>query len=392
MESIFEASLYGFIAFVLVGYSLSRIFKRNDVADVLWGLGFILITAINLNSVETIGFRTKLMVSLLLLWSLRLSLYLGFRSFRKTEDIRYLKWRLEWGDREPLMAFLKVFVLQGLVMLIVSFPLAAIIHDSDRALGPLDFAATMITLLGIAIESVADWELASFKNNTINKGRILTSGLWGLCRHPNYFGEALVWWGFGLLALGTAFGAWTLASPILITYLLMKVSGVPMLERRMRAENSDFEKYVRNTPAMIPWTLHQFSTFVAIICALVFLDFLWLGLLMNEYYKDQAQTLLRVSGGQWDVLLWPAVGVYFFLAMAIQKFAVSGTSVQSVFRGFLLGMCIYGVYDLTNLALLNGWPIQRSLVDMVWGSFLCATSAWVGFWGTTILTKNKVGK
>lgn len=379
METVLTPSLVGFAVFVVSGYLLSRIFRRNDVADVLWGLGFLLMTLLHWSSVETPSFRAKLTLALVSLWSLRLSLYLGVRTALKSEDIRYKTWRDGWGPREPVKAFLKVFLLQGFILLIVSLPLSAILHGSQRPLAAFDFLAMGLFLIGFVIESVADWELFIFKRDPKNQGQLLTSGVWSLCRHPNYLGEMLIWWGLGILAIDESFGAWPLASSALMSYLLMKVSGVPMLEKRMKTENPQFQRYMQSTPALFPWRGREISTFFVLIFSLIFLDYLWLGSAMSEFYKNEARHLVRWNGTDWDVLLWPAAGVYFFLALGLQKFALADSWPQSVYRGFLLGLCIYGVYDLTNLSLLNNWPVQMSIVDMAWGPFLCALSAAVGF-------------
>jgi steroid 5-alpha reductase family enzyme len=234
--------------------------------------------------------------------------------------------------------------------------------------------------MGFVVESVADWELRIFKKDPLSKGQTLMGGLWAMCRHPNYLGEILIWWGFGLFSLGSSSGFWGLLSPLLMTFLLLRVSGVPMLENRMRSSSADFVRYIETTPAVFPVKVTHLIVFAAVACSLMVLDFLWLGIFLGDFYRTAAKDLARLNGSEWDVLLWPAAGVYFFLALAIQQFAITDKAPQTVYRGFMLGLCIYGVYDLTNLALLRNWPVSMALVDMAWGPILCACGAAVGFW------------
>ena len=372
-------SLLGSLSFTLFGYILSRIFRRNDIADVLWGLGFLIVSAFHIRTVETLTFRAQFTLVLLLLWALRLSLYLGVRTFSKTEDVRYKNWRNEWGPREPFMAFFKVFLLQGTVMLLVSAPLAFVIYGPDRPLNAFDFLGTGLFLLGFAYEAIADQELFLFKRDKSQAGRLMMQGLWAQCRHPNYLGEILIWWGFGLIAFDGAWGALGLLSSALMTFLLMRVSGVPMLEKHLKSASQDFAQFIKATPALFPWRKNDILVFASVFLTFVVLDFFWLGLTMADFYKTEALLVARMNGTEWDVWLWPAFGVYIFLTLAVQQFAIAESAMQSLFKGFVLGLCIYGVYDLTNLSLLKNWSLKMALVDLSWGPFLCALAAGAGF-------------
>lgn len=216
-----------------------------------------------------------------------------------------------------------------------------------------------------------------FKNNAAHKGKVLKTGLWSLSRHPNYFGEILIWWGLFFIALSLQYGWIALISPLLITYLLLKVSGVPMLENVMKSKGVEFENYVKNTPSLVPFRVKDVKSFLWITLALVILDFIWLGVLMNKFYLNETLRVARMINGSWDVLYWPALGVYFFIALGIKVFAlgVSSSRLQAIFNAFILGMVIYAVYDFTNLSLVKDWPLQMSIVDIIWGGVLCSITA-----------------
>lgn len=378
MNTFLTLQLIGISAFVLIGYLLSRLLKRNDIADTLWGLGFITVALLHSTQIPTLTFRAKLVLVLVLLWGLRLSIHLGIRSFSHSrEDIRYANWRRDWGTQEPLYAFLKVFLLQGIVLGIVSLPLPILLHSPSSEITPYDFLGLCLFVIGFLFEAIADTELMLFKHDPKNKGRVMDRGLWNLSRHPNYFGEILIWWGFFFLAVSVSGGIWTIVSPLLITYLLLQVSGVPMLEKVMQSKGEAFSHYVKNTPSLLPFGLQDVKSFVLIILSLSLLDFVWLGLIMNRFYIQETLTVARIVDGSWDVLYWPAIGVYVFMALGLKTLVItpSQSRTQALFRGAILGLTIYAVYDFTNLSLVKDWPLQMSLIDIAWGSILCGVTS-----------------
>lgn len=372
-------TLVGVALFIAAGYALSRLLGRNDVADTLWGLGFILIAGLHLVQAGPPGFRATLVLVLVLLWGIRLSLHIGIRSSGKPEDTRYANWRREWGAAEPVRSFFQVFVLQGVVMGLVSLPLVWAIRVPEAPLTPWAFLGISLFVIGFVFEAVADAHLARFRRDPANHGKVLRHGVWSLSRHPNYFGEILVWWGFFFLAVSLPFGAVTVVSPLLMTFLLIRVSGVPMLEKVMADRGDAYRDYVGTTPALLPFRAHAAIRFLAIVAALVVLDAVWLGYLMRGFYVAETAGVTRMVNGDWDVLVWAAAGVYLFLALGIQFFATRPDDrLESLFRGALLGLCVYGVYEFTNLALVDGWPLRMALVDVAWGSLLCGISAVAG--------------
>jgi len=186
------------------------------------------------------------------IWGVRLTLHIGIRNWGKSEDIRYAKWRVDHGSRWWWFSFFQVFLLQGVLMWIISTPLiAAQTSGFPTTLTPLDLIGASFWTVGFLFETFGDLQLTRFKSEPANKGKLLTTGLWKYTRHPNYFGDAVQWWGFYIIAL--AAGAWwSVFSPIFMTWLLMRVSGVAMLERTMK-HKPGYENYMHKTNAFFPW-------------------------------------------------------------------------------------------------------------------------------------------
>jgi len=225
--------------------------KNSSIVDIFWGLGFIAIVWFGLALADGSLPRKLLVYSLTTIWGLRLALHIGIRNWGKPEDFRYAAWRQESGKNWWWFSFFKVFLLQGVLMWIVSVPLlAAQTPAMPKALTWLDYFGASLWTFGLLFESISDLQLLRFKSKPENKGKLLTTGLWKYTRHPNYFGEAMLWWGYYLIAL--AAGAWwTVFSPILMTWLLLRVSGVAMLERTMKLKPG-YEEYMQKTNAFFP--------------------------------------------------------------------------------------------------------------------------------------------
>lgn len=227
--------------------------KNSSIVDIFWGLGFAFITWL-VFMVTPQGFlpRRQLVAVLVTIWGLRLALHIGLRSLGKPEDFRYAKWREQHGSRWWWISLFQVFLLQGLLMWIIFAPLiAAQTSGFPAILTPLDMIGVLLWLVGFLFESISDLQLMLFKAIPSNRGKLLTSGLWKHTRHPNYFGEAVLWWGYYVIALAAG-GWWTIFSPILMTYLLLKVSGVAMLEQTMKTKPG-YEEYMVRTSAFFPW-------------------------------------------------------------------------------------------------------------------------------------------
>lgn len=225
---------------------------RNDVSivDSLWSLMFLLVALVYNAVAESTGPRAVLVLLLVALWGLRLSIYITWRNHGQPEDYRYQEIR---ANNEPGFRYKSlyiVFVLQAFLAWIISLPLAAAI-SGQSALGLLDYAGIGLFLVGFTFEAVGDLQLSRFRSNPENAGKVLDQGLWRYTRHPNYFGNFTMWWGFFLLAL-SAGGWWTIVSPLLMTFLLLKVSGVALLEKDIGGRRPQYEQYIRRTNAFFP--------------------------------------------------------------------------------------------------------------------------------------------
>lgn len=232
---------------------LSLLLKNSSIIDIFWGIGFVIIAWLTFKLAPQ-GYlpRRQLIAALVTVWGLRLAIHIGARNWDKPEDFRYAHWRAENGASWWWRSFFKVFLLQGVLMWIISAPIiAAQTSGFPAILTPLDYIGFLLWLFGFLFESIGDYQLTRFKANSSNKGKLLTTGLWKYTRHPNYFGEAVLWWGFYIIALAAG-GWWTIFSPIMMTFLLMNVSGVVMLERTMKAKPG-YEEYIKKTNAFVPW-------------------------------------------------------------------------------------------------------------------------------------------
>ncbi|MBS4043409.1 MAG: DUF1295 domain-containing protein [Chitinophagaceae bacterium] len=235
--------------YVSICFAISIILKRNDIADIAWGLGFCLISwsAFILSNFSPVSLLVNILVTI---WGLRLALHIYNRNKGKPEDFRYLNWRNQWKNFY-VRSFLQVFLLQGIFLYIIAFSIFFINVNAAQEINVLTIIGVAVWLFGFAFEGIADHQLKIFKSDSNNKGKIITSGLWKYSRHPNYFGEVVLWWGIFIIALGIENGIYTIISPLLITYLIVFVSGIPMLEEKYR-NNQEFQAYKKRTSAFFP--------------------------------------------------------------------------------------------------------------------------------------------
>ncbi len=226
--------------------------KRNDVSmvDSLWSLMFLLATLVYAGTTTITGAREILILVLVGAWALRLSTYITVRNHGHTEDFRYQEIR---ANNEPgfrYKSFYIIFVFQAFLAWMICLPLLVAI-SGQTAIGILDYAGIALWSTGMFFESVGDWQLARFRAKPENTGKVLSTGLWRYSRHPNYFGNFLIWWGFYLVAL-SAGGWWTIISPLLMTLLLLKVSGVALLEKNISKRRPEYLRYIESTNAFFP--------------------------------------------------------------------------------------------------------------------------------------------
>jgi steroid 5-alpha reductase family enzyme len=234
----------------LIAWAVATRRRNVGLVDIFWSL-FLLIAALWFQSGQTtLTTRAQLTLALTVLWAIRLAGYLALRNWNAPEDHRYQAIRERNQPGFVWKSLYLVFALQAVLALVVAAPLYAAI-TADQPLRLLDLLGTAVVLGGILIESLADWQLAAFRRDAASRGRVLDHGLWRYSRHPNYFGEFCVWWGFFLIALAT--GAWwTLISPLLMSALLLRVSGVTLLEKDIGERRPGYAEYVARTNAFFP--------------------------------------------------------------------------------------------------------------------------------------------
>lgn len=221
------------------------------MADVAWGLGFVLMAWTSFYLAGHFKMRGLLVCTLVSIWGTRLAWHIHMRNNGKPEDYRYLAWRELWGRYFFVRSYLQVYVLQGLLLFLITFPVFLINNSSNSSLGWTDLAGVAVWLFGFYFESVGDAQLAQFLKNSANKGKLMQSGLWAFTRHPNYFGEVTQWWGIWLIALSVPGGLFAIIGPLTITFLILKISGIPMLEKKME-ENPEFAEYKRRVSIFFP--------------------------------------------------------------------------------------------------------------------------------------------
>lgn len=242
------------VLIVNLAYLVSRILKRNDIMDVLWGLGFVLIAWVQAFFVIELSTYQKVFVALVTIWGLRLSLHILIKNWGKPEDFRYAQWRKDWGKTEIWRSYLQVYILQGFFMFWIAFPITFFMGkvpiEFTNSSMLLFYIGFVIAFSGLSFESIADFQKSVFKKK--NSQGLMDKGLWAYSRHPNYFGEAVFWWGIAVASASQIHWIWGLLSAGAIHYLLRYVSGVPMLEKSKKG-SAEYEAYKKRTPVFVPF-------------------------------------------------------------------------------------------------------------------------------------------
>ena len=247
--SLWTLALEFLAVFAVAGWLLSLLIRNVSIVDSMWPLMFLTVTGVYAFLGEG-GPRAMLVTLLVAIWSLRLSGYITWRNWGDGEDYRYQRIR---RNNSPNFGFKSIYIVFGLqagLAWIISLPLLAAVTGMT-SLGFLDGVGVILWMIGFAFESVGDLQLAQFKANPVNQGKVLRTGLWRLTRHPNYFGDFCVWWGFYLIAL-SAGGWWSIVAPLLMSFLLLKFSGVAMLEKDIGDRRPGYADYVATTNAFFP--------------------------------------------------------------------------------------------------------------------------------------------
>ena len=239
-------ALFGYMSFWFI---ISVFQKRNDVADIGWGLGFVLLAWL---AFFLSGFSMLALIvnGLVTIWGLRLSLHIYRRNKNKPEDSRYQEWRKSW-KHFYLRSYLQVFLLQGLFLFLISLPVSFINYSVSNDLGFLVGLGLLVWGLGFYFETTGDKQLKAFISDPTNKGKLMDQGLWRYSRHPNYFGEVTQWWGIFIIALSISGAFFTIVGPLTISFLILFVSGVPLLEKKY-AGRPDWEEYKKKTSVFFP--------------------------------------------------------------------------------------------------------------------------------------------
>ncbi len=251
---IFVLGLLVVMVMMTILWIVSVFLKNAGIVDPFWGMGFVLLAFYYYFQTSGWGTRKIILVVLVCLWGLRLSLYLARRNWGKGEDFRYRQFRQKYGPhRYWWFSFFQVFLLQGILMWLISAPLLGAQYYTGQAkLNILDIFGVLAWLIGIIFEAGGDFQLIRFKANPQNKGKVLDTGLWKYTRHPNYFGDSCVWWGYGLICL--AGGSYIpVYGSILMTALIIRVSGVFLLERSLAQTKPGYRDYIKKTSAFFPW-------------------------------------------------------------------------------------------------------------------------------------------
>jgi steroid 5-alpha reductase family enzyme len=233
---------------------ISVFIKNVSIVDLFWGLGFVITGWFYYFHTEGFEPRKLVLMIMVSIWGLRLSGYLTWRNTGRGEDFRYQQFRKNYGEKRYWwISFFQTFLLQGALMWLISVPLlGAQYHTGNNHLGILDLAGIVLWIIGITFETGGDFQLARFKADPSNKGKVLNSGFWKFSRHPNYFGDTAVWWGYGLLSLAAGSFLPALGS-LLMTALIIKVSGVALLEKSLVSDKPGYKEYIERTSAFIPW-------------------------------------------------------------------------------------------------------------------------------------------
>ncbi|TVR76570.1 MAG: DUF1295 domain-containing protein, partial [Chitinophagaceae bacterium] len=252
METILWQAAQIIFVYMCLFFLLAQFLKDNSIVDIGWGIGFLITTSLLIFMHQLISIPLLLLLLIISIWAVRLSTHIFVRNKGKGEDYRYAQWRKDWGKWIYIRGFLQVFMLQGFFMWVILFPVLTVIYSEISTFSFWHAAGLLIWITGFYFEAIGDYQLLKFKKNPDNKGKIMTTGLWKYTRHPNYFGECVMWWGIFIYSIPSGYLLLTIISPLVLTWLLLKVSGVAMLERKYKG-NPAFEAYAKRTPAFFPW-------------------------------------------------------------------------------------------------------------------------------------------
>lgn len=251
-STVLIAALVTIVCLMLATWSLSLLRRDASIVDIAWGLGFVLVAWAARFVTGASGAGNWLLLGMVTVWGLRLTIYLAKRNLGKGEDFRYQAMRRKHGERFPLVSLYSVFGVQGALMFVVSLPITLGQRELAAQAGFIVLLGFVVWSVGLYFEAVGDTQLARFKRDPRNSGKIMDQGLWALTRHPNYFGDALVWWGLAIVGAGQGAGIWAFLGAAVMTVLLVRVSGVAMLDRSLAKRKPGYTEYMARTSGFIP--------------------------------------------------------------------------------------------------------------------------------------------
>ena len=250
--SVLALSAAAVAVLMLIVWGFSIRLRDVSIVDPVWGPAFALVALVAALAGHGDPARRLLLFALTAAWGLRLGWHLTRRKLgEREEDRRYAVMRERKGDAFTLWSLWAIFGTQGLLVLIVSLPIQ-VAADRPAALGVSAIPGVIVFLIGLAFEAIGDGQLSRFKADPGNKGKVMDHGLWRYTRHPNYFGDACVWWGLWLIALPAGGVWWTLVGPAVMTFLLVRVSGKAMLERDIGKRRPEYADYIKRTSGFFP--------------------------------------------------------------------------------------------------------------------------------------------
>ena len=251
MTSFMQVSIVIFVLVTLL-WLWSIAITNVSIVDLFWGFGYVVANAMYVYLSGDLSPKNILMLILVTIWGLRLTIYLSWRNIGKGEDFRYQKFRQDYGPKRYWwFSYFQTFLLQGALILIVSLPLMGA-NLGNGEITFLDYLGIIVWLVGFVFEAGGDYQLSKFKRDPQNKGKVLNSGFWKYTRHPNYFGDSAVWWAYGLFSIAAG-GYWHAIGSIVMTLLIIKVSGVALLEKTLNSTKPKYREYVEKTNAFFPW-------------------------------------------------------------------------------------------------------------------------------------------
>lgn len=254
MITLFFQAAVIILVLVALLWIWSIFIKNVSIVDIFWGVGFTVVNAFYVFMSGELNARKILILTLVSIWGLRLAIYLAIRNIGKGEDFRYQEFRKNFGPKRYWwFSFFQTFLLQGTLIMIVSLPLLGInSSESNGTLKLLDYIGILVWLIGFTFEAGGDFQLAHFKRNFENKDKVLNTGFWKYTRHPNYFGDCAVWWAYGIFSLAAG-SYWHIIGSIIMTLLIIKISGVSLLEKTLKETKPKYKDYIQKTSSFFPW-------------------------------------------------------------------------------------------------------------------------------------------